>query len=59
MYGQRYAATVLNLIMPKGYSHTVSKLKKKGLYTYMGLCAVKYLFITCIDSAYRHETPFG
>lgn len=33
MYGQRYAATVLNLMMAKGYSHTVSKLKKKKVFT--------------------------
>lgn len=60
MYGQRYAATVLNLMMAKGYSHTVSKLKKKkGLYTYMGLRAVKYLFITFTDSAETHGTPRG
>lgn len=52
MYGQRYAATVLNLMMAKGYSHTVSKLKKKkrSLHLHGSTCSeipLHYLYWLC------------
>lgn len=45
MYGQCYANPVLNLIMPKSYTHTVSKLQKK-VFTSLPtcLCAVNCIF---------------